>query len=310
MERPFYGMAMFTRIVEAGSFSRAAVELGVAKSSLSGVIRELEARLGVRLLDRTTRRLIPTEAGLAYYTRARRALDEARAAVADAAALQSAPVGRLRVASPEVFTRMHVTPWLPEFLEICPGLQIEFVEDVASVDLLEAKVDLAIRVAIETGDNLIVRRLGTSRVVVVASPGYLASYGAPSCPADVAAHRTIGFSPLFWAHEWRFLRGGQAVNVPVRPVVLTNAAETLRGAALNGVGLTALPDWMVCEELACGRLTQVLGDWETAESGIYAVFPSNRLLTAKVKLFADFATRRIRRLAASGWRAAPAAEVA
>ena len=201
---------------------------------------------------------------------------------------------------------MHIAPWLPEFLEACPGLQIEFVEGVASVDLLEAKVDLAIRVAIETSDNLIVRRLGTSRVVVVAAPEYLARYGTPSCPAEVAAHRTIGFSPLFWAHEWRFRRDGEAVNVPVRPVVLTNAAETLRGAALSGVGLTALPDWMVSQELASGRLIRVLCGWEAAESGIYAIFPSNRLLTAKVKLFADFAARRLRQLAAAGWRSQPA----
>jgi DNA-binding transcriptional LysR family regulator len=302
MDNPFDGMAMFTRIVEAGSFSRAAAELGVAKSSLSEAVRRLEGRLSVRLLDRTTRRVVPTEAGQAYYARAQKALEEARGAVADVTALQ-APVGILRVASPEVFTRMHIAPFLPEFIEACPGLQIEFVEDVAEVDLLDARVHLAIRIAMRATDTLVVRRLGTSRVVVVASPAYLERFGVPGSPAEVAEHRTIGFSPMFWGHEWRFRRAGAAANVAVRPVVLTNAAETLRGAALHGVGLTALPDWMVTRELANGQLVQVLADWDTAESGIYAVYRSNRMITAKVKLFSDFLARRIREQEAANWSA-------
>lgn len=304
MENPFDGMAMFTRIVEAGSFSRAAAELGVAKSSLSEAVRRLEARLSVRLLDRSTRRVVPTEAGQAFYARARRALEEANGALAEVQALQSEAVGTLRVASPEVFTRMHIAPFLAEFIEACPGLQVEFLEDVAEVDLLDAKVHLAIRVAMQAAPNLVIRKLGTSRVVVVGSPAYLARFGKPARPEEVAAHRTIGFSPMFWGREWRFQRGAEALNVPVRPVVLTNAAETLRGAALHGVGLTALPNWMVAKEIASGELVQVLADWETAESGIYAVYRSHRLLTSKVKLFADFVARRVRGLDAAQWGAA------
>ncbi len=304
MENPFDGMAMFTGVVEAGSFSRAAAELGIAKSSISQAVRRLEDRLGIRLLNRTTRRVVPTEAGHLFYAHARKALDEAGAAAAEAVALQAAPVGKLRIASPEVFTRMHIVPLLPDFVKACPGLQLDFVEGVPLVDLLEARVDLAIRVSQDTADNLIVRRLATSHVVVVGSPDYLADHRAPEHPADVAEHRIIGFSPLCWGHEWRFERAGEAVNVPVRPMVLTDAAETLRSAALCGVGLTALPDWMVSKELATGELVQLLPAWKTAELAIYTVYPSNRLMAAKVKAFAEFVAVRIRRLAAAQWRPA------
>jgi DNA-binding transcriptional LysR family regulator len=304
MENPFDGMTMFTRVVEAGSFSRAAADLGIAKSSISQAVRRLEARLGIRLLNRTTRRVVPTEAGHRYYAHARKALDEADAAAAEAAALQAAPVGTLRIASPEVFTRMHIVPLLPDFVKACPGLQLDFVEGVPLVDLLEARVDLAIRVSRDTADTLIVRRLATSHVVVVASPDYLAGHRAPERPEDVAEHRTIGFSPLCWGHEWRFERDGEAVSVPIQPILRTDAAETLRSAALCGVGLTALPDWMVAKEIAAGELVQLLPSWKTAESGIYTVYPSNRLMAAKVKAFADFVAVRIRRLAAAQWRTA------
>ncbi|MEQ1753522.1 MAG: LysR substrate-binding domain-containing protein [Micropepsaceae bacterium] len=294
MDDPFEGMAVFVRVMEAGSFTRAAAELELTKSTVSEAVRRLETRLGIRLLNRTTRRVAPTEAGQAYFHRARKALEEAKAASSEAGALNEEPIGRLRVATPEAFTRGLITPLLPDMLAAWPDLQVEFVEGVAPVDLLEAGVDLAIRIATVLEDNLIVRRLGSSRVVIAAAPAYLSARGIPRHPSELPMHNTIGFTPMFWGHEWRFLRGGEAINVPIRPVVLTNAAETLRGAALAGVGLTAMPSWMIIGELSRGDLVEVLTDWRTTEYGIYAVYPSNRLMAKKVKLFADLVARRIR----------------
>jgi DNA-binding transcriptional LysR family regulator len=294
---PMGGMALFVRVAETGSMTRAAAELSLTKSTVSEAVRRLEERLGVRLLDRTTRRLTLTEAGQAYAARARRALEEAQGAVADARALQETPAGRLRVAIPEVFTRLILTPLLGELLDAWPDLQIELVEGQASVDLLAEQVDLAIRIAPSLGDNQIVRRLGTSEVVIVASPAYLARRGEPASPYDLAHHTLIGFSPLFWGHEWR-LRDpeGRPVTVPVRPAVLTDSTESLLVAAAGGVGLTAVPSWTVAEELRSGALVQVLRPWRTDPRGIYAVYPSNRLMAAKVKLFVDLVARRLRAL--------------
>jgi DNA-binding transcriptional LysR family regulator len=299
MENPFDGLAIFVRVIDAGSLSRAASELGVTKSTVSDAIRRLEQRLGVRLLERTTRRLAPTPAGQACYERARNALAEALSAAADATALHNAPAGLLRVAAPEIFTPRHIVPLLPKFLASYPGLQIEFVEGVPAVDLIEAKIDIALRVTASPADNLIVRSLGPSPVIIVASPDYLASHRRPEHPTELAEHQTIGFSPLHWGREWRFRRSGEAVEVAVRPVVLTNTAHTQRSAALAGIGLTAIPAWMVSEELANGTLVAVLEDWEAPGGTMYAVYPSNRLLALKVKLFVDLIAARVREISTS-----------
>jgi DNA-binding transcriptional LysR family regulator len=294
MDDPFDGMAIFVRVMEAGSFTRAAAELALTKSTVSEAIRRLETRLGIRLLNRTTRRVVPTEAGQAYFHRARRALDEARAASAEAAALHEQPIGTLRVAVPEGFGPAVLAPLLPDMLAAWPGLQVEFLEGAAPVDLLEAGVDLAIRIATALNDLLVVRRLGSSRVVIVAAPSYLAARGIPRHPSELPAHNTVAFAPMFWGHEWRFVKDGDAFNIPVRPVVLSDATETLRRAARAGVGLTAIPSWMVSEDISRGELVEVLADWPTIEYGIYAVYPSNRLMATKVRLFVDLIARRLR----------------
>jgi DNA-binding transcriptional LysR family regulator len=295
---PLNGMTTFARVVEAGGFSRAADQLGLTKSSVSEAVRRLEDRLGVRLLERTTRRVTPTEAGQAFYARARRALDEALAADAEVRALNTEPVGRLRIAVPQMFFRLHVAPILPALIEANPGLRLEVLEGAGFVDLLEAGVDVAIRVTPAPADNLVVRRLGGQRVIIVGAPAYLAAHGTPAAPPDVAQHRTIGFSPLHWSREWRFEGPAGTLSVPVQPVVLADQGESLRAAALAGAGLTAIPNWMVADDLADGRLVEVLRAWRTAEQPIYAVYPSNRLMARKVRLFVDQLAQRLRRLPA------------
>ena len=283
----FDGMEIFARVVEAGSFSAAARQLRVSKSWASESVRALEERLGARLLDRTTRRLHPTEAGWAFFARCKSALDAAAAGRAEVQAFQAEPVGRLKLTASEIFARMHIVPALATFLDENPGIEIELVEGGGIEDLVEGGYDLAIRVARENQPSQIVRRIGTSQVVVVASPDYLAKAGRPERPEDVTRFRCLGYSPLFWGHEWRFTGARGAVNVPVKPILLSNNAESLRAAVISGIGLAALPNWGVADLLAGGSAVRVLEDWETAEAGIFAVYPSNRMMTPKVRRFVD-----------------------
>jgi len=281
--RAFLGLEAFIRVVETGSFTAAAERLQTAKSSVSETVRALEERLGVRLLDRTTRRVRPTEAGHAFYARCRQLLLEEEAARREVQALGAEPAGRLRVAAPECFAARHLMPGLATFLAAHPALRIEFVEHPGPARLVEDGLDLAIRVAESPAPGLVTRRLATSRVLVVASPGYLARHGTPAIPAEVARHRCIGFSPLSWRESWRLGKE----TVPVRPVLLTDNAESLRAAALAGVGLAAIPDWAVADALAAGQLQRVLADFATPASAILAVYPTNRLMVPKVRAFVD-----------------------
>lgn len=286
----FAGIEAFVRVVETGSFTAAAERLQTAKSSVSEAVRALEERLGVRLLDRSTRKVQPTEAGHAFYARCRRLLEEEAAARLEAQALQAAPVGRLRVAAPECFAARHLVPGLAAFLAAHPAIEVELAEAAAPVRLVEDEFDLAIRVVEAPAPGLVVRRLATSRVVIVASPGYLAQQGVPAVPADVARHRCIGFTPLPWRDRWRL----GAETVAIRPVLLTDNTESLRAAALAGIGLAALPDWAVVDALAAGTLQRVLADAASPESGIFAVYPTNRLMTPKVRAFVDHVAAGLR----------------
>jgi DNA-binding transcriptional LysR family regulator len=286
----FAGIEVFVRVVETGSFTAAAERLQTAKSSVSEAVRALEERLGVRLLDRSTRKVQPTEAGRAFYARCRRLLEDETAARREAQALQKAPAGRLRVAAPEGFASRHLMPGLAAFLTAHPAVEIELVEAAGVVRLVEEGFDLAIRVAEAPAPALIVRRLATSRVVIAASPGYLAQHGVPAAPQDLARHRCVGFTPLAWRDTWRL----GAESVSVRPVLLTDNTESLRAAVLAGIGLAALPDWAVADALVAGQLQRVLVESETPTSGIFAVYPTNRLMTPTVRAFVDHVEARLR----------------
>lgn len=286
----FAGIETFVRVVETGSFTAAAAKLQTAKSSVSEAIRALEERLGVRLLDRTTRRVRPTEAGLAYYARCRRLIEDAAEAHATAQAVHEAPAGQLRIAAPEGLARRYLVPSLSTFFATYPTIGVELVEATASARLVDEGLDLAIRISPAPEPSLVVKRLGRSEVVIVASPAYLAAAGTPTRAADVAHHACIGFAPLAWRDSWRI--GGE--TIAIRPRLVSNGTESMRAAALAGLGLVALPDWLVTDALAAGQLTRVLADQATPVSGIYAVYPSNRMIAPKVRAFVDHVARYFR----------------
>ena len=283
-------MEAFARVVETGSFTAAAVRLQTAKSSVSEAVRALEERLGVRLLDRTTRRVRPTEAGLVFYERCRRLIEEAETARAEIQVTGKAFAGRIRVATPDGFAPRFILPGLSAFLAAHPSIDVELVEGQAYARLVDEGLDLAIRITGRPEGNLVVRRIAVSRIVIVAAPGYLAEHGAPERPEDVAGHWCVGFSPLAWRDRWNI--NGQEITV--KPRLLTDNTEALRVSALSGLGLVALPEWMVSDALASGTVQRVLPQFTLPESSIYAAYPTHRLITPKVRAFVDHVAGELR----------------
>ncbi len=230
----FAGLEFFTRVVESGSFTGAAARLQTAKSSVSDSVRALEERLGVRLLERTTRRVRPTEAGRLLYTRCQRLLDEAAAARAEARALHLAPSGLMRVAVPESFGERYILPGLGGFLARFPSVRVELVSGARHTRLVEEEFDLAICIAETPEPALVVRHIGVSKIVIVAAPTYLAARGAPAEPRDLARHACVGTAPpLPWHTEWR-------VGAPASPCALALSSTQVTACALRRSPASAL----------------------------------------------------------------------
>jgi DNA-binding transcriptional LysR family regulator len=292
----FAGMRMFTEVVESGSFSAAGRRLGLAASSVARAIGALENQLGVRLLNRTTRKLGLTEAGRLYHERSRRILaevDEARLSVTQ---LEAAPRGTLRLNVPVVFGRLHIAPALPDFLALHPALRVDLAVTDAFVDLVEEGVDLAIRIGELEDSSLIARRLAPNRRVLCASPAYLDRHGIPTSPHDLSEHNCLMYKQQNRS-VWRLRDDARIHEIRVSGPLLANNADVLHTAALGGVGLTILPIWLVGRDIQRGALKIVLADYQVSpgalDTNIYAVFPHSRHLSAKVRAFIDFMHERI-----------------
>jgi DNA-binding transcriptional LysR family regulator len=288
---PLDGIAAFARVVESGSFSAAAGRLKISKSAVSAHVQRLEERLGVRLLNRTTRRLSVTEAGAAYYRHCTRILTEAEAAEQAASALQREPRGTLRISAPDSFGWMHVAPAVPAFLRRYPELSVEISLSSTHVNLVDEGLDLAIRIGVLEDSPLVVRKLAPSRLVICAAPAYLRDRGTPREPDELARHNCLCTSLLRWGDEWRLVARRDEVRVAVGGSFRSNNAEMLRVAALDGVGIALLPGWAVSDSLRTGALRRVLAAWEPPASTIYAVYPDNRLMSMKVRAFVDHLAR-------------------
>ena len=255
---PLDGIAAFARVVDSGSFSAAAHRLGISKSAVSAHVQRLEERLGIRLLNRTTRRLSVTEAGAAYYRHCARILAEAEAAEQVASALQREPRGTLRISAPDSFGWMHVAPAVPAFLKRYPELSVDITLSPAHVNLVDEGLDLAIRIGVLEDSPLVVRKLAPSRLLVCAAPAYLEERGRPREPGDLAKHNCLCTSLLPWGDEWRLAGKRGEVRVAVGGSFRSNNAEMLRAAALDGIGIAVLPTWAVAEPLRAGALRRVL----------------------------------------------------
>lgn len=296
-------LALFARVVEAGSFTAAARALGLSKSAVSARVARLEDRLGARLLHRTTRRLSLSQAGAALYERAARMVAAANDAAELAEGTSREPRGRLRISAPVTLAQMFLGPVLAEFLRAQPSVQIDLDASDRMVDLVAEGFDLAVRIANLRDSSLVARKLATDRLVVVGSPSYLARAGTPRSVADLAQHNCLRYAQVSGSAEWGF-RGFERVRQVVEGNLVVSDGTVLREAAAAGLGLAVLPAFMVAAELASRRLVPVLEELPRREIGIFAVYPHRRNVPAKVRAFVDFLVARFAR---APWRDARAA---
>jgi DNA-binding transcriptional LysR family regulator len=280
-------MQLFVRIVESGSFSAVARELGMIQPTVSKQMTALEEKLGVRLLNRTTRRLSMTDAGREYYERCQRILDEVQEMETEVTGLQNRPSGTLRVNTPVAFGNVHMLPLILAFRRQFPGVAIDLSLDDRYVDLIQEGIDVAIRFG-ELGDSqLVARHVGSSASVCVASPAYLSKHGTPETPSELQEHECITYSYLF-SNEWPFDGPDGLRSIKVHGDLRANSGMTIRSAALEGAGIASVPAFLIREDIETGRLIQLLSQFAPAPIRISAVYPSARLLPRKVKLFVDF----------------------
>ncbi|MER8578129.1 LysR family transcriptional regulator [Mesorhizobium sp. M0923] len=288
-------MAAFAAIAEARSFTKAAARIGRDATILSRRLASLEERLGVRLLHRTTRSVSLTEAGSEFLVRIRAilaAVDEAEAAASAHAG--GGPRGVLRLALPGSFGRMWIGPLLPQFLTEFPDVRIEAEFSNRFVDLVAENFDVAVRLGALEDSRLVARKVATRRRLLCAAPSYLARRGTPAAPEALLEHSCLGFSGFQTFPAWEMTdTTGRRVSIEVSGPLVTDDAEVLVEAAVQGVGLMMSTDWLVGRELADGRLVPVLEDWTLADEGaVYVVMPSAKGQAAKTRAFADWIGKR------------------
>ena len=287
-------LRLFVAAVEAGSLAAAGRRLGQSPPQMTRMVAALEERLGVRLLERSTRRLAPTEAGRRLAEQARRLLADYAEAMAEAAGEGQAPRGRLRVAAPLVFGRLHVAPVVTAFLAVQPEVSAELRLSDWNVDLLEEGIDVALRIGPLAESGLVARRVGSVRRLVAASPDYLARRGPPLVPDELASHDIVVFHSRATPAEWRFLSPqGREVALRLAPRFAVNEARAAVAAAVAGHGIVGALSYQMAEELASGGLVRVLRDWETPALPVSLILPSARLLPPRVRAFIDFAAPRL-----------------
>lgn len=279
-------MTAFVRVVETGSFSQAARHIGVGQPAISKTIAQLEDRLQVRLLIRSTHGLTPTDAGVRFYERAKAAIHEADEAELEAKGAGSGLSGRLRVCAATTFARLMVIPHLPEFMAANPDLDVDIVLDDRVIDLVSEGIDIGLRMGDLTDSSAVARCLATGRRSVVATPAYLEKHDVPNVPADLAAHQAVVYTQL--GRSWTFRRNGTEASVAVSGRVQFSAAEGIRAAVKADMGLAVTSDWMFWPELQGGEVTRVLEDWELPPIDLWSVFPTGRLASAKARAFAEF----------------------
>lgn len=280
-------MVTFAHVVQAGSFTAAGDRLRLAPSVVSKHVAKLEKDLGVRLLNRSTRSLSPTEAGQAYYAHCARIVEELTASEQAVARLQAEPQGHLRISCMNSVITALLAPMLPDFMRRYPKIELEIIANERMVDLAEQGFDLALRVTDGPAANLVARSLMPVRFQLCASPAYLEKYGRPQSLAELRHHRCLGY-PASLAENWVFSHKGQRVVCPVACSVQVNSVDVLRKLALADSGLALLPLFSVAQELKDGRLECLLPDYHGfAEASLYAVYLPSRFGLPKRKAFID-----------------------
>jgi len=284
---------VFTKVVEQGSFARAADRLDLSASAVSRHVADLEAHLGVRLLNRTTRKLSLTESGQAFHERAVQLLSDLEEAEAAVAASALVPRGTLRLTCAIAFGERYVAPAIAAFGARHPQLRFDIELSDRMVDLVEEGFDVAIRVGASSSQALIARRIGQTQLICCASPDYIARHGKPRAPKDLAKHRCLAYSYLPIRDQWRFRdASGNEHVVRITSPVSANNGRFLALLAASGMAIAFEPDFAVRDEIRSGRLVELLAEYRPPAIPIHAVYPSRRHLSAKVRAFVDFMAER------------------
>lgn len=284
----FLEMKVFAAVAEAGSFTGAAHALEMSKAAVSRYVAELEARLGVRLLHRTTRRLSPTAEGDIFHARCRELLENLDEAEAEITSRSGEASGLLKANVPVSFGLMHLAPLWPALMARHPALALDVTLSDRVADLVEEGFDLAVRIGALPASSLISRKLASTRLVLCASPDYLRARGEPTRPDELAAHDVISYSLFSAGEHWSFSGPGGEVTVKVSPRMRTNSGDTCRAAALQAQGIILQPSFLVGADLARGGLKEIMPDYGSGTLGIYAVYPSKKFLAPKVRVAIDF----------------------
>ncbi|MRD46641.1 LysR family transcriptional regulator [Caenimonas koreensis DSM 17982] len=284
----FLEMRVFTAVVDAGSFVKAAQSLDLSKAAASRIVADLEARLGVRLLHRTTRRQSLTAEGEVFHARSKELLASVDEAEAEVTERTGRAVGLLKVSAPVSFGMLHLAPLWPGFMLRHPEVELEVNLSDRMVDVVEEGIDVAVRIARLRNSTLVSRQLSSTRLVLCASKRYLRKHGTPRHPNDLAQHQVLAYSLLATGDTWEFTGPDGVVSVRVRPRLRTNSGDTCRAVALGHEGIILQPSFMVESDLESGALVEVLPQYKSLELGIYAVYPTRKHLSPKVRALIDY----------------------
>jgi len=289
----FEAIQVFAQVVESGSFAKAAERLGLSTSGASRQVAELEGHLQTRLLNRTTRKVSVTESGRAFYERSVQLLADLAEAEQEASSAAVEPRGTIRLTTSVNFGVRHVAPAIAEFLAAHPGVRFDVSLADRVVDLVEEGFDLGIRIGTPGADNLVARQLGATRLVPCAAPAYLAAHGAPATPEDLARHNCFTYEYISPRNVWRFrdLSGAER-SVRVSGTLHSNNGDLLAEAAARGAGVVFEPAFIVGPDVRAGRLVPLLQEFVPLPVPIYAVYPSRKHLSAKVRRFVEFLVAR------------------
>ena len=293
-------MQTLVTVVQTGSFVAAAERLDTSKAAVSRLVAELEARLGTRLLHRTTRSLSLTDAGRDYLERCRQILDDVAEADAAASASTREPRGRLRINAPLTFGNLHLAPLWGEFLRAYPQVELDITLNDRMVDVVDEGYDLAVRISrAADASTLVSRRLAGDRMLLCASPGYLGQHPPITQPEDLAQHAVMAYAWWSAGDVWTLHNDHETRAVNTRPRLRTNSGDTCRAAALADQGVIFQPAFLVGPDLHAGRLTELLPGWRGPSVDIHAVYPSRRHLAGKVRAMVDFL---VAAFAQPGWQ--------
>lgn len=289
----FSSIPVFVAVVECGGFSPAADKLKITKSAVSKRINQLEDELGIRLLNRTTRKLSLTEAGQRYYSYVSQSLSLAQQGVDAVTELQGQPRGKLKLTAPMSFGVQYVAPLVAEFLALYPDVEIDLQLEDQMVDLIESGFDIGIRIGHLPLSNLVAKRLTPCKSILCASAEYLNQFGQPTRPSDLTQHNCLQYAYFRGGNEWTFTSHGKEFKVMPRGRLVVNNSEAIRRALLEDLGIGQLPTFIVAKDIAAGKLMGVMQEYQLPEHAVYAVFPERKHMPLKVRAFLDFIASRL-----------------